>query len=61
MTNELLKQDLIVMMTYRPNRAEAEVLAGRIVDLIYDAAQEITENILTGHCSVFDHGYEEGH
>ena len=61
MTNELLKQDLIVMMTYRPNRAEAEVLAGCIVDLIYDVAQEITENILTEHCSTFDHVYEEGY
>ncbi len=59
MTNELLKQDLISMMTSRPTRAETEVLAGRIVDLIYDAAQEITENILTDHCSVFDHVYGE--
>ncbi len=61
MTNELLKQDLIAMMTSRPTRTEAEILAGRIVDLFYDAAQEITENILIEHCSLFDHDYKEGY
>ena len=61
MTNILLKQDLIAMTMRQPNRTEAEILAGRIVDLIYDAAQEITENILTEHCSAFNHAYGEGY
>ncbi len=55
MTNELLKQDLIVMMMRQPNRAEADDLAGRIVDLIYDAAKEVTQDIVVDHIRVYDH------
>ncbi len=55
MTNVLLKQDLIAMMMRRPNRAEADILAGRIVDLIYDAAKEVTQDIVVDHIRVYDH------
>ncbi len=54
-TNELLQLDLITMMTSRPTRAEAEVLADRVVGLIYDAIQEVTVNILIEHIRTFDH------
>ncbi len=55
MTYELLKEDLIQTMTSRPTRVEAEVLAGRIVDLIYDAAKEVTEDIVVDHIRTFEH------
>ena len=54
-THELLKEDLIAMMISRPTRTEAENLAGRIVDLIYDAAKEVTQDIVVDHIRVYDH------
>ncbi len=49
MTDELLKQDLIQTMMSRPTRTEAEVLAGRVVDLIVDMAKEIAEKAVEEH------------
>ncbi len=49
MTDELLKEDLIQTMMSRPTRAEAKVLAGRIVNLIVDMVKEITEKAIEEH------------
>lgn len=57
-TNGLLKHDLAAMMTCRPG-PEAEVLAGRIVDLIYDAAKETAEDSLIEHCNMSEHKHKE--
>lgn len=56
-TKELLEQDLIMMIRIRHTRTEAEVLAGRITDLIYDAAKEVAEDIISDHLKHLDHSW----
>ncbi len=58
-TYDLLKEDLIQVAVRHHTRAEAEVLAGRIVDLIAEMAEDIATNILQEHCSTFDHNFKE--
>jgi len=48
-TYDLLKEDLVQAAIRHHTREEAEVLAGRIVDLIADMAKEIAEDVLAEH------------
>jgi len=48
-TYDLLKEDLVQAAIRHHTRKEAEVLAGRVVDLIADMAKEIAEDVLAEH------------
>ena len=50
-TTDLLKQDFVQGMMSRPTRAEAEVLANRVVDLMSDMI----------HAVMYDHKHDYLH
>ena len=52
---ELLRQDLIMMMLARHTRAEAEVLAGQVIDSLSDMMKEVAEKAVDSHASGFQH------
>ena len=52
---ELLRQDLIKMMISRPTRAEAEILAGQVIDSLSDMMKEVAEKAVDDHAGGFQH------
>ena len=58
-TYDLLKEDLVQMAIRYYTRAEAEVLASCIIDLIAEIAEDTATNVLQEHCSTFDHDFKE--
>ena len=58
-TYDLLKEDLIQAAIRHHTREEAEVLAGRVVDLIVDLAKEIAEKAAEEHSTCYLHDLRE--
>ena len=58
-TYDLLKEDLVQAAIRHHSRAEAEVLAGRVVDLITDMAKEIAEKAVEEHSTCYLHKIRE--
>ena len=56
---DLLKEDLTQAVMRHHTRAEAEVLAGRIIDLIADMAKEIAEKAVEEHATSYKHDMRE--
>ena len=56
---ELLKEDLVQAAIRHHTRAEAEVLANRVVDLITDMAKEIAEKAVEEHATSYIHDVRE--
>ncbi len=52
---ELLRQDLIKMMISRPTRAEAEIVAGQVIDSLSDMMKEVAEKAVDDHAGGFQH------
>jgi len=60
-TYDLLKEDLVQAAMRHHTREEAEVLAGRVVDLIADMAKEIAEKAVEEHATCYLHDMREGY
>ncbi len=58
---DLLKEDLVQTAMRHHTRAEAEVLANRVVDLIADMAKEIAEKAVEEHSTCYLHDLREGY
>lgn len=58
-TYDLLKEDLVQAAIRHHTKVEAEVLAGRVVDLITDMAKEIAEKAVEEHATSYKHDMRE--
>ncbi len=56
---DLLKEDLVQVALRHHTRAEAETLAGRVVDLMVDMAKEIAEKAVEEHSTCYLHNMRE--
>ena len=58
-TYDLLKEDLIQTAIRHHTREEAEVLAGRVTDLIVEMVEKIVIEAMDEHDQRFEHTYRE--